>query len=79
MAKVHSHISSPSRVLKRRKGALARLAKVATPLAKDKRVKKNPRSQDTLDAERVRLTELIAGVASKSSIKKAWNVNDKDR
>jgi hypothetical protein len=79
MAKVRNHFSSPSRVLERRKEALARLRKATTPLEKDKRVKKHPRTQEALDAERARLTDLIAGSGKKEKVIKAWNVNDLDR
>jgi hypothetical protein len=79
MAKVHNHFASPSRVSKRRKEALARLRNSTTPLEKDKRVKKNPRSADALNAERARLTDLIANGGKKEKFVKAWNVNDKDR
>lgn len=81
MAKVHNHFSSPSRVLKRRKEALARMPKVAKSWPEDTVFKGNwrPRSQATLDAERDRLTDLIAGVSKKEKFVKAWNVNDKDR
>jgi hypothetical protein len=79
MAKVHNHFASPVRVAKRRKDALARLRNSATPLEKDKRVKKNPRSQDALVEERARLIDLIAGGGKKDKFVKSWNVNDKDR
>jgi hypothetical protein len=79
MAKVHNHFASASRVLKRRKEALGRLRNSATPLEKDKRVKKNPRTQEALVEERVRLTDLIAGGGRKEKVLKAWNVNDLDR
>jgi hypothetical protein len=79
MAKVHNHFSSPSRVIKRRKEALTRLRSVASPLPKDKRVKKNPRTQETLDKECIRLHDLTSGVGKKEKFVKAWNVNDKDR
>jgi len=52
-------VNSPSRKLIRRKAALARLPKVATPLAKDTRPKKGTRrTQDALDAERAQLVAL---------------------
>jgi hypothetical protein len=77
MSAPHTHFSSPSRVIRRRKGALARLRNSVTPLEKDQRVKTNPRTQDQLDAERLTLTELASGTyQKKSKIVKAWNVND---
>jgi hypothetical protein len=79
MAKVHNHFASASRVLKRRKEALARLRNSTTPLEKDKRVKKHPRSEDALKDERARLVDLIAGGGKKAKFVKSWNVNDKDR
>jgi hypothetical protein len=51
-------INSPSRKLARRTAALARLPKVAAPLAKDTRPKKEPRGQAALDAERAQLVAL---------------------
>lgn len=79
MAKVHNHFASPSRVTKRRKEALTRMRSVASPLPKDKRVKKNPRTQEVLVEERARLLALISNGDRKEKFVKAWNVNDKDR
>ena len=76
MSAPHTHFSSPTRVLKRRKEALARLPKVASPLSRDKRVKKNPRTQEVLDAERARLIELASGNYQKPTFKKAFHVGN---
>jgi len=83
MAKVHNHFASTSRVLKRRKEALARMPKVAKidgPYGADyTETHPRARTQAQLDAERARLTDLIAGGGKKAKFVKAWNVNDKDR